>query len=60
MSGFDLDNPLAVDDCLRCGFVGFDCICASRRPGWQPTGAEIERARQQRLTRAEHGKGIAP
>jgi hypothetical protein len=54
MDGYDLDNPLRLDNCDRCDAVYWrDCICDSSRPNHQPTAAEIERSRQQRLTRAE-------
>jgi hypothetical protein len=58
MDAFDLDNPLRVDDCQRCGATHWrDCICDSRYPNRQPTAAEIETARQARLTRAERATG---
>ncbi len=55
---YDLDNPLKVDDCERCGAIDWRaCICDSSRPNRQPTAAEIERARTERLTRAEQAAG---
>jgi hypothetical protein len=60
VNGFDLDHPLNVDECLRCGFVGFECICDPSRPARQPTAFEIERARQSRLTKSESQEGGCP
>lgn len=48
MLGYDIDHPLAVDECLVCGFIGFDCICDPARPHRRPTPPEIEEARQRR------------
>jgi hypothetical protein len=56
VNGFDLDNPLRVDDCERCGAVHWrDCVCDPDQVHRQPTHAEIERARASLLTRAEIG-----
>ncbi|MEO8905515.1 MAG: hypothetical protein ABI488_23610 [Polyangiaceae bacterium] len=53
---FDLDNPLRVDDCERCGSVHWrDCICDPSLQRGTPTDAEIEKGRAERLTRAERG-----
>ncbi|MEO7033100.1 MAG: hypothetical protein ABI548_04615 [Polyangiaceae bacterium] len=54
MNAYDLDNPLRVDNCDRCGALNWrECICDSSRPFRQPTQIEIERARDERLTLAE-------
>ena len=54
MTGYDLDTPLRVDDCPRCLAVHWrDCICDPDNPRRVPTDAEVEAAREQRLTRAE-------
>ena len=54
MTGEDLDHPLPLDGCERCGAIDWvDCICSAARPFRQPTSAEIEAAREARLTRAE-------
>jgi hypothetical protein len=45
---FDLDNPLPVDDCMRCSLEWWKCICDTRRPNRQPTAPEIEAARKAR------------
>lgn len=56
MLGYDLDHPLHVDGCDRCAAPHWSqCICDPGRPNRQPTAAEIEAARQRRLTRAERG-----
>jgi DNA replication protein DnaC len=45
----DLDSPApGADECQRCGFNHFECLCSLRRPNRQPTVAEIERARERR------------
>jgi hypothetical protein len=50
----DLDEPLRFDDCQACGAIDWaDCICSPDRPFRQPTQAELERARQERLVAAE-------
>jgi hypothetical protein len=54
MMGVDLDHPLPIDDCPRCGAVHWrDCCCDPRRPQRVPTPDEVEAARRERLTRAE-------
>lgn len=54
MTGYDLDNPLRLDSCDRCGATNWrECICDCNRPYRQPTAAELEAARRTRLTRAE-------
>ena len=40
------------DICLLCGLEGWSCICDPCAAG-EPTGAEIEQARESRLTRSE-------
>jgi hypothetical protein len=58
LSSYDLDQPLRVDDCVRCGAIDWrDCSCDPSRPNRQPTPAELEAARQARLTRTEREKG---
>lgn len=48
------ESPLRTDDCERCGAIDWrDCVCDPARPYRTPTPAEIERAREARLTRAE-------
>jgi hypothetical protein len=59
LQAYDLDHPLAVDTCDRCSLEIWSCICNPRQPNRQPTLAEIEAARAQRLTRRELGKGAA-
>jgi hypothetical protein len=53
LQGVDLDQTPAVDECLACGFIGFDCICDPGRPHRRPTPEELERARLRRLARVE-------
>jgi hypothetical protein len=53
-----LDHPfaaLADHGCDRCAEPWWSCICDPRRPYRQPTAAEVERARERRLARAERG-----
>jgi hypothetical protein len=58
MMGVDLDSPLRVDDCERCGAVDWrDCVCDASRPHRQPTPDELELAREERLSLAERGRG---
>lgn len=50
----DLDTPApGADECQRCGLEVWGCVCDPSRPHRQPTAAEIEQARSERLTRAE-------
>jgi hypothetical protein len=59
LNAFDLDNPLRVDDCEACGAISWrDCTCV---PGARraPTEAEIEAAREERLSRLERSRGSA-
>lgn len=58
MLSYDLDNPLALDFCDLCG-LSWPCLCDASRPNRRPTVAELERARQARLTRAELENGAA-
>lgn len=54
MTGYDLDHPLKLDSCDRCGAANWrECMCDCSRPYRQPTPAELESARRTRLTRAE-------
>jgi hypothetical protein len=48
----------ALDDCDRCSLPWHACLCDPSRPNRQPTAGEIEEAREQRLARAERGRGI--
>lgn len=58
MTAEDLENPLRVDDCARCGAVHWrDCICDPSRPHQVPTPDELEAARDERLSQAERGRG---
>jgi hypothetical protein len=58
MNGFDLENPLRVDNCEQCGAVHWrDCICSPDRPFRQPTQAELEAGREERLARPERAQG---
>jgi hypothetical protein len=52
MMAEDFDHPLPIDECDRCG-LWWPCLCDASRPNRRPTEAEIERARQGRLVRAE-------
>lgn len=50
----DLDRPpLGDDECAGCGLETWSCVCRPDRPFRQPTPAELERARQERLVAAE-------
>jgi hypothetical protein len=52
--GFDLENPLRVDNCEICGAVCWrDCVCNPNTPRSAPTPEAVERARALRLMRAE-------
>jgi len=42
-----------IDVCLLCGFEGWACICNPLKPHQRATQADIERARESRLTCAE-------
>lgn len=54
MNAYDLDHPLRVDCCDVCGAADWrSCVCLASLPRRQPTPAELERAREARLTRAE-------
>lgn len=61
MTGEDLDNPLRVDDCPRCGAVHWrDCVCSPTKHSVRPpTPAEVEAARRSRLTRSEVERGAS-
>jgi hypothetical protein len=58
MNGFDLENPLRVDNCEQCGAIHWrDCVCDPTRPLRQPTEAELEVGREERLSRLERAQG---
>ena len=60
MNAIDLNNPLRVDDCDVCGAIHWrDCVCDPTRPFRQPTEAEIEAGREERLSRLERQTGGA-
>jgi len=53
----DLDHPLRLDDCERCGAVDWrDCVCDPCAPRTAPTPTAIQRSRALRLVRAELAK----
>jgi hypothetical protein len=59
MTGHDLDHPLRLDNCQKCGVVHWrDCVCT---PGVrrEPTAEEIETGREERLSLAERGRAGA-
>jgi hypothetical protein len=50
----DLDAPApGADECAACGLEVWGCVCRPDRPFRKPAEAELDRARQERLTRAE-------
>ena len=53
MTGFCPPEHREPDLCLLCGLEAWGCICDPARPHRTPTTAELERAREARLTRAE-------
>lgn len=56
----DLDTPLRVDDCERCGAIHWrDCVCDPSRPRFVPTPKQVEESRDERLTKAERERGAA-
>lgn len=57
--GYDLDHPLPLAECDLCG-LSWPCLCDPSRPNRRPTEAELDRARQTRLTRSEIEKGGQP
>jgi hypothetical protein len=58
VNGFDLDNPLRVDDCEVCGAIHWrDCVCSPGSARREPTDLEIELARDGRLSRPEREAG---
>jgi hypothetical protein len=58
VNGYDLDNPLRVDNCDRCGAIHWrDCRCDPTHPRTPPTPEQIEAARRERLARAERARG---
>jgi len=42
-----------TDICLACGLEGWGCVCDPCAPTEAPTPEQLERARDERLTRAE-------
>lgn len=53
-----LAEDLRIDDCERCTAPHWtQCICDPRRLYRAPTPEEIEAAREERLARAERGRG---
>ena len=56
MTGYFPPERAEVDVCLLCGLEGWSCICDPARPQHKATDAELERAREARLTRAERGE----
>lgn len=60
MMAEDLDSPLRVDDCERCGAIHWrDCVCTPARTRPAPSAAELELAREERLSRHERLRGAA-
>lgn len=58
---YELDNPLRVDDCEICGAIHWrDCVCQPGAPVADPPLDRLERARDERLTRAERAAGHQP
>ncbi|MFZ5891283.1 MAG: hypothetical protein ACOY0T_09555 [Myxococcota bacterium] len=57
------DHPFAdttfVDGCPRCAEEWWSCFCNPSRPFRQPTQAELELAREERLSRHERMRGAA-
>lgn len=49
----DYESPLPADGCARCSEPWVTCLCDPARPFRQPTEAELEAARDERLTRHE-------
>jgi hypothetical protein len=53
----DLDQPVpGADECLACGAPVWECRCVPGSQRKPPTATELERARQERLNRAEQGE----
>lgn len=46
-----------IDACVFCGLEGWACICNPLKPRLAVDAAELERARDERLTRAERLSG---
>ena len=52
-------DTLFVDGCARCGEEWWACICDPSRPRRTPPEAELELAREERLSRQERLRGAA-
>ena len=45
-----------IDACVFCGKEGWCCLCNPAQPKRKPTPSDLERSRDERLTRAERGE----
>ncbi|MEI9951636.1 MAG: hypothetical protein WDO74_22315 [Pseudomonadota bacterium] len=51
---YDLDHPLRLDNCERCGAIDWrDCCCDPCAPRTAPTPQAVNQSRALRLLRAE-------
>ena len=58
MNAYDLVNPLRVDNCEQCGAIHWaDCTCVPGATRREPTAAELEAGREERLSRLERQTG---
>ena len=53
------EDRIDLDGCVRCAEPWWSCLCDASRPYRQPSAAELELARVERLSRHERLRGAA-